>query len=215
MLKIYEVDQLEQGTEEWHVLKDHYFLSSSKAQAIGNAGAGLSSIIWDNIINEFSSADRKRISTPDLDRGIDLEPKAIADYELETGNDVKAVAFITNHDIHPRAGASTDGLIGDDGVLEVKSIKDEKYAKLLYEYEKKGTFKIESAHSWQMEFELLLSGREWVDYVVYNPNFKKTLLIQRVYSDPVMRDKIMTGLHKGAKEHKEIRDTLIKYKHND
>lgn len=199
MLKIYLPDDLEQKSPEWHDLRNKYPFTSSMAQAIGNAGKGLESLIWEKLTERYSSGERVEFTNPHLERGNELEPQAISEYELETGENVDLISFVTNTDVHELAGASTDGLVNSDGVIEAKAYNDKKYLMLLRELKKKGSITIESVYLWQMEMELMLTAREWVDFVVYNPNFKKNIIIQRVYSDPVKREKLMIGLTKGAK----------------
>ena len=63
---------------------------------------------------------------------------------------------------------------------------------------------IESAYEWQVNMQLLITERKWVDFVIYNPNFKQSLLIKRLYPDVSMQTKIKEGLKIGEKMIVEI-----------
>jgi hypothetical protein len=48
-----------------------------------------------------------------------------------------------------------------------------------------------------MQQQMLFTGKKWVDFVPYNPNYSQSLLIQRVYVDEDLQNKIREGLKKG------------------
>jgi exodeoxyribonuclease (lambda-induced) len=120
-----------------------------------------------------------------------------------TGNSLETVGFITNSE-YPMSGASTDSLVNDDGVLEVKCFDDKKHFQIIIEYNKRGTFKIESGYIWQVQMELLITERDWCDFVVYNPNYDDEIFIIRVYPDEEMQQKIKDGIIKGVKMYTEM-----------
>lgn len=194
----------EQQTDEWFALREQYPLTASEAQAIGNQGKGLETLVWTKLSERHSIADKKRYTNLDLERGNELEPLARDIYELRTGNKVEQVGFVTNEEISKVGGASPDGLVNNDGLLEIKCFEDKKHFKAIIDYRKTGKFEIESQYEWQMQQQMLFTGREWCDFVAYNPNFKETLLIQRVFRDEEMQNKIKEGLIKGEQFIKEI-----------
>lgn len=194
MLKIHNV---EQNTPEWLALRLKYPLTASKAQAIGNQGVGLETLCWDQLAQIYSSGEKEELTNKDLARGKELEPDAISLYELETKNTVQRVGFITDQEISIVGGASPDGLVNEDGLIEVKAFADTKHFKALIDFKKTNKFKIESQYEWQMQMQMLFTGRKWCDFVAYNPNYEHSLLIQRVYIDALMQEKIKTGLKKG------------------
>jgi putative phage-type endonuclease len=193
MMRIHE--NIEQRTQEWHELRQKYPLTASKAQSIGNQGKGLETIVWEQISAKYSSADKDQYSNEHLERGIELEPQARSLYELETCNKVVEVGFVTNDNISSVAGASPDGLVNEDGLLEIKCFEDVKHFRMTLEDD----FEIESQYLWQMQMQMLITERKWCDFVAYNPNYKKSLLIKRVYPDLIMQEKIKTGLAIGEK----------------
>lgn len=203
-----KVHQVEQGTSEWFQLRIQYPLTASNAQAIGNQGAGLETLCWNKLAEKYSQAPKEQFSNIHLERGKELEPLAIEMYELETGNKVEKIGFVTNESISKKGGASPDGAVDEDGLTEVKAFDDVKHFKMIVEKKKTGSFKIESQYVWQMQQQLLFTQRKWCDFIAYNPNFPESLLIQRVYPDPEMQEKIKAGLKLGEKIIKDIEINL-------
>ena len=91
--------------------------------------------------------------------GIDTEPEARAYYELHTDYKVQQVGFVTTDD--GTAGCSPDGLVGDDGGLELKC----PMAKTHVEYLLKG--ELPDAYKCQVHASLLITGRKWWDFCSY------------------------------------------------
>lgn len=201
------IHELEQKSPEWFTIKAQNPFSSSNATAIGNQGAGLETLVWEALVNEFSIADKKQFTNEHLERGNELEPLARTVYELQTGVTIREVGFITNEK-YEKAGASTDGLVDDDGCVEIKCFEDKKHLKLIHELKKTGDFTIESGYMWQMQHELLITEREWCDYILYNPNFEMDILIKRVYPDAVMQSKLIEGIKKGNILYQELKSDL-------
>lgn len=73
-----------------------------------------------------------------------------------------------------------------------------------------GESEIESKYIWQMQMQLLISERKWADYVSYNPNYKKSLIIFRIYPDEKKFEALKEGFVYGEKKIKEIKSLLQK-----
>lgn len=203
-----QIHNVEQQSPEWFELRQKYILTASSAQAIGNNGKGLESLVWEKLAEKHSAADKEQFSNPHIDRGNELEDQARELYMLETGNKVETVGFITDEEISKVGGCSPDGLVTVDGLLEIKCFADTKHFKAIVEQKKTGTFEIESQYIWQMQMQLLFTGRAWVDFCAYCPNFPQSLLIKRVLPDPAMQAKIREGLKIGEKLINEIENSL-------
>lgn len=110
--------------------------------------------------------------------GTEQEPLARLAYESETGNVVQEVGFITDDD--GIFGLSPDGLIGDDGVLEVKTLVS---SDTLFTVLADGDI---SAYEDQCMGYLWLLGRQWVDLVLWAPDLDGiglSLTIRRIERD--------------------------------
>ena len=187
-----------QGSEEWFALRLKYPLTASHAQAIATGGKGLETLCWDKMAEKYSDAPRVSYTNEHLERGIELEGQARSIYELETCLAVSEVGFVTNKSISNVAGCSPDGIV-EKGLIEIKCFEDKKHFKMI----KQGIV-IESQYQWQMQMQMLFTGAEFCDFVVYNPNYKESLLVERVFVDKEKQDKILEGLKKGEELLKEI-----------
>lgn len=95
-----------------------------------------------------------------MEQGILYEPVAIESYEFIREVNVEQVDFITR-DGHPNIGCSPDGLVGNDGIIEVKSpLNREKH--LFYILDG-----IEE-HLPQILFQFGVTGRQWCDFISYH-----------------------------------------------
>lgn len=101
----------------------------------------------------------------DMMRGKEDEILARALYS-ETWDDVEECGFITNGSLGFKAGHSPDGLVGDDGMLEIKSRLSQLQVKAVMQDLIEG--RVPKEDMLQVQAGLLISGREWCDYVVYS-----------------------------------------------
>ena len=104
----------------------------------------------------------------DMARGTALEPAARAAYEQRSGALVRQVGFLQ----HPEllAGCSPDGLIDEDGLLEIKCPRPANHLRLV----RAGTV-VPSEHLPQITHNLWIAGADWCDYVSYCPLFPAPL----------------------------------------
>ena len=112
-------------------------------------------------------------------RGTELEPEARAYYEL-IGGTVEEVGFCLHDD---GFGCSPDGLVGDTGLLEIKC----PLAHTHVEYLREGV--LPGLYVPQVQGQLLVTGREWCDFLSYHPDMKPLLI--RVERD----EKFIQTLH--------------------
>ncbi len=114
------------------------------------------------------------------DWGHENEPLAIAKYEEVTGRKVTAVGFCA-HPINSRAGGSPDGLVGGDGMVEIKCpYNGLNHAKNVLT----DAFVID--YEWQVQGNLWVTGRKWCDLISYDPRMEglgKGIYIMRIERD--------------------------------
>lgn len=192
------IREIEQGSEQWHELRRGR-MTASHSQAIAANGAGLKTYITDLMCKYYSLNPEEGFQSRSMQRGIELEPQARFAYECNTGNEVKEVGFVIRDQY---VGVSPDGLVGDDGLTEIKCLESKAYFKYLI------TGKIDTGYHWQCQMQLLVCERDWVDYTVYNPNFKKSLIIKRIYPDPEKIEKIEQGILSGIEMIEKIKKTM-------
>lgn len=184
-MKLYE--EVAQGSKEWFDLRLGK-LTGSDAQAIATAGKGLETLVFEKVAERMTGKMKPQYTNDDMARGNELEALARSSYELESGLQVKKVGFM---ELDEYVGSSPDGLINEDGMVEIKCKNDALFAKYMYEG------KIESAHNLQIQMNLYISGREWCDYVIFNENFPKTTIITRIAKNEADIAKIKVGIAQG------------------
>lgn len=94
--------------------------------------------------------------------GIDHEDEARMEYQVRTGEIVQLTGFVLHPDI-PYLGASPDGLVGTDGLVEIKCPTTAVHLRRI----KAGVVPPEYVP--QMLLQCLCTGRKWVDYIDYDP----------------------------------------------
>jgi putative phage-type endonuclease len=114
----------------------------------------------------------------EMQRGNEVEAEAIAAYAFLYDVDIGEGGFLK----HPRlawAGASPDGLVGDDGLVEFKCPNTATHI---------ATFlgaKIDNGYALQMQWQMAGTGRQWCDFTSYDPRLPEELSmhVQRVMRD--------------------------------
>lgn len=114
-----------------------------------------------------------------MDRGVELEEQARQAYEARVG-DLCTIPDFIDHPTIPRCGISPDGLMGEDGLVEIKCPAS--MAKHL-DALRTGAHAVE--YKWQVQGQMFVTGRAWVDVVSYDPRFPESL---RLAITRVLRD---------------------------
>ena len=114
-----------------------------------------------------------------MQRGIELEAEARDAYAFTRLATVEESGFVPC-DFLPNTGCSPDGLIGDEGLVEIKCPASmQKHLEAL----RSGAHAVE--YRWQLQHQLMVTGRKWVDAVSFDPRFpdRLQLAIKRVFRD--------------------------------
>lgn len=184
------IHQMEQRTDEWRAIRAGK-LTASNAQAIAACGAGLETLVYKTVAEKYSSGKYKNYSNESMERGNDLEDVARTLYAMERSIDIQQVGFIEYNEF---VGFSPDGLVGEDGGIEIKCHDDAVHLRFII------SEKVESKYIWQIQMALLITGRAWWDYVAYNPNFAKGLIVKRISPDKKAHEKLIEGFKIGAQK---------------
>lgn len=156
---------VEQGTEEWHQARLGRATASRFKDVMtkikyGEAAAR-KNYKYELVAERLTGQHQETYSNAAMDWGTDNEPVARLRYELTTGNDVEECGFFVHPEIE--AGASPDGLIGDDGLLEIKCPNTSTHIETL----RKRT--VPSQYYWQIQGQLWMTDRQWCDFVSFDP----------------------------------------------
>ena len=177
----------EQQTPEWFQNRIGKVTASRVADLMAKTKSGYSAS-RDNymaqLVCELVTGQREEsFSSAAMAWGNEQEPFARAAYEAKTNVLVDEVGFI----LHPTiegCGASPDGLVGDDGLVEIKcpNTNTALEAWLKWADDKNP---VASKYNVQMQMQMACTGRKWCDYVIYDPRMpeKAQLLVVRVDRD--------------------------------
>ncbi len=189
-----KIHNLEQGSPEWFEVRK-LKLTASNADAIATSGKGLDTLVDELVAEYFATTPEEPYINADMERGNLLEAEARNMYSSISGNVIEQVGFV---ELDEHVGCSPDGLVNDDGLVEIKCPNNKNYIKLML------TEKIDTKYIWQMQMQMFVTGRKWCDFVAYNPNYSKYILIIRVNADLESQEKIQRGLEKGKAQIKEM-----------
>lgn len=160
-----------QGTDEWRLER----MGKVTASVIGccamaKTTAGYNNLMAQLVCERLTGVPVEGFKSAAMERGNELEPQARAFYELETGRIVSETGFVP-HPTLEGAGASPDGLVEDDGLVEIKCPEATKHIKNLL------GGKIDKGYALQMQWQMICTERQWCDFVSFNPDFPDHLKI--------------------------------------
>ena len=129
------------------------------------------------VIERLTGQQQDSYSNAAMQWGTEQEPFARIAYMALTGNEVEEVGFVEHECI--MAGASPDGFIGQHGLIEIKCPVSATHIETL----KSGVMPAE--HMPQVQGQLWITGRDWCDFVSYDPRMpdRLQLFITRVGRD--------------------------------
>ncbi len=191
------IRDIPQNSPEWMALRQGSVggssISAVLAKGKGNAKSKMRQGLLYKLAGEIITGTRDESYTNKfMERGHLWEPKARAHYEWENDCDVEQVALIKSS--MPRVHVSPDGLVGDDGGIEIKTMLPHVFIELL------DTEKIDGYHIKQCQHFLMVSGRKWIDYVPFCPEFPNPMWVKRLYRDEEMIRTIEAELVRFLKE---------------
>lgn len=171
------IHDIPQGTPEWDAVRCGKFTASNIHKLfMGKSTKGYNDYINQIVFERLTGKKPESFESEWMKNGTELEPEAVASYELLTFDKVTPVGFIELDDWR---GCSPDGLVGQDGMIQVKCPK----WSTLIDYRLTG--KIPEDYLYQMQYEMYISGRKWNDFFCYHPDLEP--MLKRVEWDEVYR----------------------------
>jgi len=174
---------IEQGTPEWHELRRGKVTASRVADILAKTKTGTSASRQNYLIELALQRTTKAIepsyTNAAMEWGTATEPQARVAYEVNTSNFVDQVPFI-DHPTIEGFGCSPDGLVGADGLLEIKCPNSATH----WEYYK--AKEPPKKYFIQMQAQMSVTGAKWCDFVSFDPRMpeRSQLLIVNVPRDP-------------------------------
>lgn len=185
---------VEQNTEEWFNLRMGKFTASSfKDLFMAKTTKGYEKAIYKPVFERLTNESPESFSSDYMERGHELEPLAKECYEMETFSTVLNGGFFT---LGEWVGASPDGLVGSDGILEIKSPAYNTMINYLLKKE------LPSIYKWQVQGQLFVTDRKWCDFMAYHPKLKP--LILRIDRDEKMISELAVKLSESIEVAEDI-----------
>ena len=183
-MKIYR--DIEQGSEDWHTLRLCKVTASRVKDVLSKGRGGAVSKTAESymaeLIREALTGTKKDFFENDAMKwGTETEPQARAMYEVINNLQVEEVAFC---ELNGYVGISPDGLVGDDGLLEIKCPATETQIKRAIAKEFNGKDYSSDYHA-QIQMQLWVTGRKWCDFLSFDPRLdvEAQYLCERVERD--------------------------------
>jgi putative phage-type endonuclease len=199
---------IEQGTPEWFAQRMGKVTASRISDIIAKTKTGVAAsrgnYLAQLVAERLTGQTADTFKSGAMQHGTETEPMARMAYEAETGLMVSEVAMI-EHPTITMSGASPDGLVGEDGLVEIKCPNTSTHiATLLAD-------KAPSVYIPQMQWQMACTGRQWVDFVSFDPRMPEDmqLFIKRVPRDNALIAEYEAEVVKFLAEVQETVDKLV------
>lgn len=176
-----EYPSIEQGSDEWRDLRAGIVTASTVGQLITPSTLKVASNETSRGLTLTLAAERitGRVEdtpmTSDMWRGVENEPRARDKYTETSPSPVRELGFMTRIGEGWALGYSPDGLVGNDGLIEIKSPRPKGHLRTIL------TNQVPSMYMAQLQAGLFVSGRAWIDYISYSGGMP--MYVKRVEPD--------------------------------
>jgi putative phage-type endonuclease len=176
------MSEIIQGTPEWFAQRLGKVTASRVADVIAKTKSGYSTsranYLAQLVAERLTGRVAESFSNAAMQHGTETEPLARMAYETETGLMVTEVAMI-DHPTIPMTGASPDGFVGDQGLVEIKCPNTATHIDTLL------SDKTQSKYIPQMQWQMACTGKKWCDFVSFDPRLPADmqLFVARVDRD--------------------------------
>ena len=191
--------EITQGSDAWFAQRLGKVTASRVADVIAKTKTGYSTS-RDNymaqlVCERMTGVVAESFTNSAMQWGTETEPLARAAYEAHADVLVDEVAMIAHPTIEA-AGASPDGLVGNDGLLEIKCPNTATHIDTLL------TQSVPSKYNTQMQWQLSCTGRQWCDFVSFDSRLPKELqlFVKRVPRDTAYIQMLEEEVKKFLKE---------------
>ena len=180
---------IDQNTPEWHQERCGKATASRIADIIATTKSGPSAsrknYLAQLVAERLTGTVAESYTNAAMQWGKDTEEQARATYAFLKGVDVLKAPFVL-HPAIPDSGASPDGFVGSDGLIEIKCPNTATHIETLL------AGKIDAKYITQMQWQMACTGRQWCDFVSYDPRMPEHLAIwvKRVPRDSAMIEEL-------------------------
>lgn len=176
------MDEIVQGSPEWHAIRCGKVTASRVADVIARTktgwGAMRANYAAELIAERLTGVVVEGYTNAAMQWGTEQEPQARMAYEFMHDVSVEQVAFV----VHPSiadSGASPDGLVGSDGLVEIKCPNTATHIETLL------SGSVPSKYITQMTWQMACTDRRYCDFVSFDPRLPESmqLFVKRVQRD--------------------------------
>jgi putative phage-type endonuclease len=202
--------QAAQRTPEWYAARLGRATASKFSDVMAKTRSGYSATRSNyraELVAEILTGQQAdQFTTAAMQWGIDNEPVARLQYELLTGNEVTETGFWLHDDLE--AGASPDGFIGADGLIEIKCPNTATHLDTLVRR------KIPRQYEAQVQGQMWVTGRQWCDFVSYDPRLPDNaqIFIVRIPRDALFIEELEAEVRGFTEEVKDLVEFVRNFK---
>lgn len=161
-----------QGTAAWFEAKlgkvGASHISDIMAKTKTGPAASRNNYMVQLVCERLTGEVTEHFTSKAMEWGIAQEENAVTEYEMASGNMVEFEGFV-EHPTVPMSGASPDGLVGEEGLIEVKCPLTTTHIKSLLGQD------IDRGYILQMHWQMDCTGRKWCEFVSYDPRLPGNL----------------------------------------
>jgi putative phage-type endonuclease len=165
---------MEQGTLEWFAARCGKATASRIADIIAKTKSGPAAsrknYAAELVAERLTGKVAESFQSAAMRHGTETEPEARAAYAFYRDVEIEQVGFV-DHPSIPMAGASPDGLVDDDGLVEIKCPNTATHIETIF------TGKIDTKYVHQMDWQMACTGRLWCDFVSFDPRLPEAMAI--------------------------------------
>ncbi len=174
---------IEQGTPEWFAQRCGKVTASRIGDMMAKTktgwGASRANYKAQLVAERLTGIVAESYSNAAMQWGTDTEPEARSAYAMSIMQEIEQTGFVD----HPRikmSGASPDGLVGKDGLVEIKCPNTATHIETLL------GGSVPQKYVYQMQWQMACTGRTWCDFVSYDPRMPTDmrLFVRRLELDP-------------------------------
>jgi putative phage-type endonuclease len=199
---------MEQRSEEWFQIRIGKVTASRIADVCARTksgwGAGRKNYMAELVAERLTGTRQEGFTNAAMQWGTDMEPEARIAYEFYRDATVAEIGFVPHPSI-AETGASPDGLVRDDGLVEIKCPNTATHLETLLGAE------LPQKYFYQIQWQLACTERQWCDFVSYDPRLPESM---RMHVERVKRDdSVIAALEKDVTDFlNELRETVHRLK---
>jgi len=195
---------LEQGSYEWKLARLGHISGSNISDVLAKGkGVTRKNLMMKLLSERLTAVPTESWTNSAMEWGIEQEPYARMEYEVSCETFVEKTGFWKHPEIE-WLGVSPDGLVGKDGLVEIKCPNTTTHLEYLFDNE------VPKDYYKQMQCQMWVTGRTWCDFISYDPRLHKES--KRLFVKRCLRDEqLITEMEVAVKEFlTELQNLIIK-----